>query len=240
MQHDSVRGVIPKSPLARWSLGAVLAAVSAFGSKALDPAYNLYLAERRYRQASLLLGIFIIYVFSVSPVLYAQEINENDITAENKKYAVLYYYMQVYNDENYVNRFVEKLSETKSQDRLKLIKIDRTIENDNITYTFSGECIFQSNEAGYIISRIKLTDTFTGDPAIDDLIASLRDGRFFGDNLEIIDELVEEGMDENGKFKIHTKWELGRADYLLRIFKNTLYSVKNKLLNYKYLDKMPW
>jgi hypothetical protein len=182
----------------------------------------------------------LLYVFSVSPVLYAQEINEQDITAGNKKYAVLYYYMQVYDDENYVNRFVEKLSGIESRDRLKLIKIDRTIENGNITYTFSGECIFRANEAGSIISGIKLTDTLTGDPATDDLVAGSRDGRFFGDNFEVIDELVEEGMDENGEFKIYAKWELGRADYLLRIFKNTLYSVKYKLLNYKYLDEPPY
>jgi hypothetical protein len=183
----------------------------------------------------------VMYVFSITLVLYAQEINENDITIEDKKYAVLYYYMKVYNNENYVDNFGEKLSEMESRDRLRIINIDRAIENDNIIYTFSGECIFQSNEAGYIISRIKLTDVLTGDPTTDDLIAGLRDGRFFGDDLKIIDELVEEGIDENGRFNTYRKWELGHATYLLRIFKNTLYSVKNKLLNYKYLNKMyPW
>jgi hypothetical protein len=184
---------------------------------------------------------FVIYLFSLSPVLHAQETSESDITAEDKKYAVLYYYMKVYSDENYAAGFVKKLSEMDSSDRLNMISIDRTIENDDIIYTFSGECIFQSNEAGYIISRIKLTDTLTGDPATDDVVADLRNGRFFGDNLENVDEIVEEGMDENGEFKTYRKWESGVSDYLLRIFMNTLYSIKNKLLNYAYLDRMyPW
>jgi hypothetical protein len=184
----------------------------------------------------------IVYIFSISVVLYAQEIYENDITTDDKKYAILYYYMKVYNDENNVNNFIEEISEMESRDRLGLIKIDRIIENDNIIYIFSGECIFRSDEVGYIISRIKLTDNLTGDPILDELVADLRDEIFFSDNPEIIDQIVEEGRDENGEFKTYRKWELGRSDYLLRIFKNTLYSVKNKLLNYKYLDAMlyPW
>jgi hypothetical protein len=178
--------------------------------------------------------------FSISLAVYAQEISEGNITAENKKYAVLYYYVKAYNDENYVARFVEKLSGMESGDRLEMIEIKRIVENDDITYIFYGECILQSNEAGYIISKIKLTDTITGDPEIDDLVADLRDDNFFGDNLEIVDEIIEEGMDDYGAFKKYKKWELGHADYLLNIFNNTLYSTKNKLLNYKYLDRMWW
>jgi hypothetical protein len=170
-------------------------------------------------------------------LLFAQEIVQyEEIINENKKYAVLYYNMQIYKNNIYTNEFIEKMKETEPWDRFELVKVYKIYENDDIIYYFSGDCVFSSEEVGNIISRIKLTDAISGDPVTDELITDHYNGKYFRDDFSVDQEIVELGNNDNGEFENRIKWEIGKSDYLLNIFKNTLYSIKNKLLNFEYLE----
>jgi hypothetical protein len=178
---------------------------------------------------------------AVLPVLvFAQEVvRYEEINNENKKYAVLYYTMKIYNDDDYTTEFIEKMKEIEPWNRLKLIEAYKTHENNTVVYYFSGDCVFSSEKVGNIICRIKLTDTISGDPLMDELITDLYDGNYFRDDFPIDPEiLVETGNDDKGEFENREKWELGKSDYLLDIFKNTFYSINDSLVNLEYIDEM--
>jgi hypothetical protein len=171
-------------------------------------------------------------------LLFSQEIIQfEEINNENKKYAVLYYNMKIYKDIDYITEFIKNLKEFDSWDRFELVKIYKIYENDDVIYYFSGDCVFSSKEVGNIISRIKLTDNISGDPLMDELITDMYDGKFFRDGFSVDQDTIETGNDSNGLYENRKKWEIGKTDYLLNIFKNTLYSIKNTLLSLEYIIK---
>jgi uncharacterized membrane protein len=171
--------------------------------------------------------------------LFSQEIVQyEEINNENKKYAVLYYNMKIYKDIDYITEFIKNLKEIDPWDRFELIEICRIYENNDVIYYFSGDCVFSSEGVGDVICRIKLTDNISGDSLTDELITDIYDGKYFRDDFSVDQEIIETGNDSNGLYENRKKWEIGKSDYLLNIFKNTLYSLKNKLLNLEYIDEL--
>jgi hypothetical protein len=66
----------------------------------------------------------------------------------------------------------------------------------------------------------------TGNEELDNLITDLTYKKYFD-----YDDLIEEGTDENGQYKILKRWEIGKADYFLDLFKTTYYTEVYTLLN---------
>jgi hypothetical protein len=153
----------------------------------------------------------------------------------NKKYAILYYYFQTYNDADYVKNVIERIKEIEPYSRIELIKSYREYQDDDIIYYFSGEYILSSTECGSRITRIRLTDKITGDETRDDLITDLTMGyqKFWS-----YEDIIETGHDHIGEYKIRKRYEIGKADFFLEMFKTTYYNARNELLNIEYIDDL--
>jgi hypothetical protein len=179
------------------------------------------------------LAFFALYFTSI--VVFSQEIVlHDDIITENRKYSVLYYYYITY-ENAYAKGIIERITSMEPYSRLDLIQAYKTYENDDIIYYFSGDYVCSSNEAGTRIMQIRLTDSLTGDEERDELITDLTYGYR---KLWSYDEIIETGEDQHGQYKIRKRWELGKADYFLELFKTDYWNAKNELLNIEYIDQL--
>jgi hypothetical protein len=178
-----------------------------------------------------ILAFFVLSFASV--IIFSQEIVfYDDIVTEGKKYAILYYHYLTY-ENDYAESIIKRIREMAPQSRIDLIQAYKTYENDDIIYYFSGDYVRSSDEAGSRITQIKLTDSLTGDEIMDELITDLTHGtrKFWS-----YEDIVEIGEDQYGKYKINKRWELGKADYFLNLFKTTYWNSRDELLNIEYID----
>jgi hypothetical protein len=178
-------------------------------------------------------AFFALYFTSV--ITFSQEIVlHDDIITENRKYSVLYYYYITY-ENDYAKSIIERITSMEPYSRLDLIQAYKTYENDDIIYYFSGDYVCSSNEAGTRIMQIRLTDSLTGDEERDELITDLTYGyrKFWS-----YDEIIETGEDQHGQYEIRKRWELGKANYFLELFKTDYWNAKNELLNIEYIDQL--
>jgi hypothetical protein len=183
---------------------------------------------------------FLIFVlFLIKITVFSQEmvqidhINIDEIIDEGKKYAVLHYYYKTYEDANYTNNFIAKAMEMENV--LDLVKIYKQYDGNNILYQISGCYIVSSNESGEQTMRITLKDSLTGDEIMDELIADLTSNY---DNFWSYEDIIETGIDEQGQYRIRKRWELGRAEYLLGLFRRTYYNTLVALVNIETIDEV--
>jgi hypothetical protein len=181
-----------------------------------------------------LIMALIIYFITIS--CFSQElVSDDDIITENKKYAIIYYCFQTYDDVDYVKDFIERIKGLEPNSRIGLIKAYKEYQNNDIIYYFSGEYILSSTECGNRILRIRLTDAITGDEIRDELITDLTMGY---KNFWSYEEIIETGHDHIGEYKIKKRYEIGKADSFLRMFKTDYWNARNELLNIEYIDKL--
>jgi hypothetical protein len=175
-------------------------------------------------------------LYFIATACFSQEIvSDDDINTGNKKYALLYYYYQTYDDVDYVKTFIERIEELEPYSRIELVKAYKEYQNDDIIYYFFGEHISSSTECGNFIERIKLTDKITGDEARDELITDLTMGY---KKFHSYEEIIETGHDHIGEYKIRKRWEIGKAEYFMGLFKTDYWNARNELLNIEYIDDL--
>ena len=182
-------------------------------------------------------GFSLFILFFNSAQIFCQElVSINDIITENKKYAIMHYYLKTYDNEDFMNDFIEKIKS--KEDRFDALRAYKLYENDDLIYYFSGDYIDRAQtEAGECFFRIKLIDKITGDETTDDLAANLT---FGNEKLWSYKEKIETGEDKYGQYIIRTKWELGQADFFLRLFittyHNALWALANIETPYRLYD----
>jgi predicted thioredoxin/glutaredoxin len=178
-------------------------------------------------------------LFLVKTIVFSQEMTQidhmdiDDIIDEGKKYAVLHYYYKMYDDEDYVNNFIAEVMET--ENALDLVKLYKQYNGDDIIYQVSGYYISSSEEAGEQTLRIILKDTLTGNETKDKLIADLTSdyNKFWS-----YEDIIETGIDEQGKYSIRKRWELGYSEYFLELFRRSYYATLLALINIEYIDEI--
>jgi hypothetical protein len=174
------------------------------------------------------IAIIIIMLF-VSAVLFSQEVVHIDgMLTENKKYAVMYYYYKTYNDENYISEFKNNIIPLDEESRANILLAYKTYKDNDVIYYFSGPYIdyFLHAEAGECLLEIRLTDSLTGNEELDELITDLTStAEKFNSQEALHKPLTESGEDENGKYKIEKRWEIGKADFFLDSFRKTYWNL---------------
>jgi hypothetical protein len=171
------------------------------------------------------------------PASNLQEIvSDDDINTGNKKYAVLYYCYQIYDDVDYVKSVFERIEAIEPYSRIALVQAYREYQGDDIIYYFSGDCIVSSTQCGNRVTRIRLTDKITGDETKDELVTDLTLGytKFWS-----YEDIIETGHDHiGGEYKIWKRYEIGKAEFFMEIFKTDYYNARNELLNIEYIDDL--
>jgi hypothetical protein len=172
----------------------------------------------------------------IAKMAFSQEIVQyNDIVTENRKYAILYYYTKVYANEDYTRNFIERISASEPYQRFDFLQMNKLYDNEGLIYYYSGDYILSSKISGECTARIKLIDTITGDKTIDELITDLTFGY---ENFSSYEHIIETGEDQNGLYTINKRWELGKAEFFLDLFKKDYYYNVDTLVNIEYIDHL--